>query len=88
MYTRGMQEPAFKPTQWIIFKQDDGGGFGRIVGGTFNGESWIYSVRGPITDTTYAEVGEEEITHFYENGSWLEPHNAGMGKASAYTEQS
>lgn len=82
-----MHEPAYKPTQWIIYKQGETGGFGSILGGTYTGESWLYSVHGPIVDTTYAEVYEEEITHFYENGSWLEPESGGIGRASAYTEQ-
>lgn len=82
-----MQEPAYKPTQWIIYKQGETGGFGRIIGGTYNGEAWIYSVRGPKTDTTYTEVYEGDITFFYENGSWLEPQHAGIGRASVYTEE-
>ena len=82
-----MNEPAYKPDQWVIYRQDGAGGFGQIVGGVHNGETWVYSVRGPITDTTFAEAYEDEITHFYENGSWLEPQHAGVGKTSVYTEQ-
>ncbi len=83
-----MNEPAYKPNQWILFKQDEAGGFGEIVGGTYNGETWVYSVKGPIIDTTYAEVYEEDVTHFYENNSWLERQHGSAGAASVYTEQS
>ena len=82
-----MIEPIYKPDQWIIYRQGDGGGFGQIVGGSHDGDAWIYSVRGPITDTTFATTRQDEITHYYENGSWLEPHSGGMANGSAYTDQ-
>jgi hypothetical protein len=82
-----MQLPSYKPDQWVVYEQGQTGGFGRILGASFNGESWVYSLRGPIVDTTYAEVYEPEITHFYENGSWLEAKHGNIGgKTSAYTD--
>jgi len=82
-----MQEPAYKPDQWIIYQQGEGGGFGQIVGGRYSSEAWIYSIKGPITDTTYASVREDEITFFNENGSWLEPQQGSLGKTSAYSNE-
>ena len=83
-----MNEPAYKPEQWVIYKQDAVGGFGQIVGAQFDSEVWTYSVRGVSLDTTYVSIREDEITHFNENGSWLEPQHAGTGNGSVYTEQS
>jgi|GEM_PF-5005245 len=83
-----MNGPKFKPEQWVMYKQGEAGGFGEIRGGFFDGETWLYSVYGPVIDTTFASVQQEEITHIYESGSWIEAHHETGGQSSAYTEQS
>lgn len=83
-----MIEPAYKPEQWVIYRFQDGtGGFGRITGGVFVSAEWNYSISGPDLDATYTSALQSEITHYYENGSWLEPQSTGVGRASVYTEQ-
>ena len=83
-----MKEPQYKPEQWVVYAFEDGtGGFGRIVGAYFNGSDWNYTIHGTNLDTTYVSATTEEITYFYENGSWLEPQHAGVGRASVYTDQ-
>lgn len=83
-----MREPLYKPEHWVTYQQGTGGGFGRIVGASFDGTTWIYSVAGPVLNTTYAGVQESEITMLFENGSWLAPRQNGSGNVggSAYTD--
>lgn len=81
-----MNEPGYKPDQWILYSSEAASGFGQIVGGTHDGSEWTYSVKGPILDTTLEAVPESSITHFYENGSWLEARHGSSAAASAYTQ--
>lgn len=82
-----MTIPTFQPDQWVIYKQDQTGGFGQIIGASFDGEAWNYSLRGPAIDTTFTAVTELDITHTYENGSWIEMNREVASHASAYTDQ-
>lgn len=79
-----MNEPTFKPDEWVIFKQDTLGGFGQIIGGTFDGNEWQYIVKNSLIDGTHRSVSENEITHTLENGNWSTPTHFG-GAGSAYT---
>jgi hypothetical protein len=80
-----MNEPIYKPEQWIIYQQGESAGFGQIVGGSYDGEMWNYSIKGSLLDTTFALARQNEIIRYYENGSWLEPRSGGIGNGSAYT---
>lgn len=80
-----MNTPQYRPEQWVLYEDvGESGGFGRIVGAAYDGETWHYSVHGPSTDTTYASPKEDEITHVYESGSWIESHHSAGGQESAY----
>lgn len=80
-----MKEPTYKPEQWIVYEQDGAGGFGQIIGGIFDGESWLYTVSGVSVDSEYVQVEQDEITHLLQNGSWLAPSHFG-GHTSVYSE--
>lgn len=93
-----MNTPLFRPEQWVLYEHaSEGGdeiitettaGFGKIVGGSYDGESWCYSVHGPMADTTYVVVPEASITHILESGSWMERHHdVDSRQSSAYTSQ-
>ena len=83
-----MTDPLYKPEHWITYKTGNAGGYGKIVGASFNGASWVYSVAGPLLDTTYFGVQEADITAVFENNSWLAPRQNGGGDSggSAYTD--
>lgn len=80
-----MQEPLYKPEHWITFQQGNTGGFGQIVGGSFDGETWLYTVEGSLADNPRRAVREDEVTYLFTNGSWLAPTHLG-GSGSAYKD--
>ena len=80
-----MKEPIYKPEHWITYQQGETGGFGRIVGGHFNSESWYYTVEGASADGTHTAVRESEIRFLFTNGSWLAPTSTGSS-GSAYKD--
>ena len=82
-----MITPLFKPQQWVLYQQENSGGYGAIVGATFDDQGWLYSIKGPELDTTSIAVAELDITHTYENGSWIEMNHETGTSASAYTDQ-
>lgn len=81
-----MQEPKYKPEHWVIYQQGESGGFGRISGGTFNGQGWYYTVQGAIATGQPHSVAETEIAYLYneDDKSWIAPAQAG-GQSSVYT---
>lgn len=80
-----MKEPMYRPEYWVTYQQGETGGFGRIIGGSFDGESWHYTIQGSLTDGTHCSVREEEIGYLFQNGSWLAPSGGG-NHASAYKD--
>ena len=80
-----MTEPTFKPETWIVFQQETNGGFGRIVGGYHDGESWQYTVEGASLSGDFHAVRNDEVTLALQNGSWIAPSKAG-GQGSVYTD--
>lgn len=83
-----MNEPAYKPDEWVVYQKDETyGGFGKIVGGSFTEEGWFYVVSGPLLDTTFVSIHQDEIIRLFENGSWLEPRRGANGGTSIYTNQ-
>lgn len=85
-----MTDPRYKPQYWVTYQQGQTGGYGQIVGATFDGQAWVYSVAGPSLNTAYTGVKEAEIIALYENSSWMAPRQNGGGNAggSAYTDTS
>ncbi len=80
-----MKEPAYKPETWVSFQQDEVGGFGRIIGGSFDGESWEYTIQGSSVDGLLYSAREDEIGYVLQNGSWLAPTGIG-NHGSAYKD--
>jgi hypothetical protein len=80
-----MNEPIYKPENWVTFQQGEEGGFGRIVGGSYDGETWHYTVAGSLADGSHQSVKEGEIGFLFQNGSWLAPTSSG-GHASIYKD--
>lgn len=72
-----MKAPTYKPDNWVTFEQGEGGGFGRIIGGSFDGEAWVYTVSGAEEDGSHQTVREDEIGYLFQNGSWLAPTGIG-----------
>lgn len=82
-----MNEPAYKPSTWILFQQGDGGGFGQVIGGNYDGETWVYTVSGSLQGGELRGVRQEEVTFLLDNGTWLAPTNF-SGENSAYAAPS
>jgi len=80
-----MKQPTYKPETWITFQQGETGGFGRIVGATFDGEAWVYSVAGANADGSHHAVRETEVSQLFQNNSWLTPTTA-ASSSSAYQD--
>jgi len=81
-----VKQPAYKPDTWVTYQQGHAGGFGRIIGGLFDGNEWIYTVSGLMTDGAHHAVREHEISHTLQNGSWVAPTALGSNE-SAYKDQ-
>lgn len=79
-----MKEPTFKPEQWITYQDGIGGGFGRIVGGVFENEAWVYTVAGASANGEHTQVAEASIIYLLQNNSWLAPTSFG-GQGSVYS---
>lgn len=79
-----MKEPTYKPEQWITFEQEGAGGFGKIIGGSFD-EGWTYTVKGSLANGELCMVHEKEIVYLLQNGSWLAPSHFG-GQGSVYSD--
>ncbi len=79
-----MKAPIYKPENWVNFEQGETGGFGKIVGGSFDGEGWLYIIAGSIADGSHTVAREDEITYLFQNGSWLAPSGNGGQGDSAY----
>ncbi|MGV9002300.1 MAG: hypothetical protein ACOH18_05100 [Candidatus Saccharimonadaceae bacterium] len=71
-----MKEPIYKPDMWVSYQQDEVGGFGRIIGGSFDGENWHYTIAGSREDGSSHSAKETEIGYVMQNGSWLAPTTA------------
>ena len=83
-----MNEPSYKPNEWVVYQKDeDFGGFGQIVGGSYSTEGWYYVLSGPLLDTTFVSVHQDEIIRLFENGSWLEPRHNGAGSSAYAADQ-
>lgn len=82
-----MQDPVYKPEQWITFEQGEAGGFGQIIGAAFGTDgSWYYTISGSQADGKNRAVREDEIRSTLQNGSWIAPSITGGGKVTAYTD--
>lgn len=82
-----MNQPSFKPEYWITYEQEDAGGFGRIVGGSYGSDGWSYLIAGALPNGELQTVKEEAIVLVYENGSWSAPSQI-TGQNSAYVSAS
>ena len=82
-----MTTPLFKPLQWVLYQQTEVGGYGKVVGATFDDQGWLYSIKGPAADTTSVIIPEDDISHAYENGSWIAINRETGTSESAYTDQ-
>lgn len=81
-----MKQPTYKPEAWVLYEEGTGGGYGRVTGANFDGESWVYTVSGALADGSLASVREEDIKQVLQNGSWLTITNA-AASSSAYQDQ-
>ncbi len=68
-----MQEPLYTPTQWVTYKHANGGGFGVIIGGDFDGKDWYYIIEGQLIERRAVRVKEDAILLMLDNKSWLPP---------------
>lgn len=68
-----MQEPTYLPHQWVTYSSANGGGFGKIIGGDFDGTEWHYIVQGQSVERPAVRVKESAIELTYDNRSWLPP---------------
>lgn len=80
-----MKQPTYKPEAWVLFQQGNNGGYGQVIGATFDGSAWLYTVTGSRVFGTYTTVREEEIKQVLQNGSWLTV-TAASASASAYQD--
>ena len=80
-----MKEPQFKPEYWVTYKQGEIGGFGRIIGGTFDGAAWHYTIQGSLADGSDNSVLESDITYLFQNGTWISTAG-GPNNSSAYKD--
>lgn len=80
-----MKQPTYKPEAWVLYQQESTGGYGHIIGASFNGEVWLYTVAGPQADGSHATVREDEITQILQNGSWL-AISVSAASSSAYQD--
>jgi hypothetical protein len=80
-----MHEPSFKPETWITYQQETNGGFGKIIGGHYDGTSWHYTVQGASAGGELQTVHENTITFSLQNGSWMAPTHL-TGQGSIYTD--
>ena len=88
-----MKEPLFKPGQWVCYqKEDNGGGFGEIIGGHFDSNDWEYVVQHAALDLNTdapdgtpidAVVRTDEIKFIYEGDNWMAPSKT-LGGNSVY----
>lgn len=79
-----MQEPTYKPGQWVVYQQLTAGGFGEIIGGRFDGEVWHYTVQSSQKNSD-AIIVAEEIKYTLEGGHWMPPNNI-IGNSSVYAQ--
>lgn len=68
-----MKEPTYTPNQWVTYKHGNGGGFGEIIGGDFDGTTWHYIVKGQSIERGSVRVKEADIILILDNHSWLPP---------------
>ncbi|UTX51198.1 hypothetical protein KI440_03250 [Candidatus Saccharibacteria bacterium TM7i] len=68
-----MKEPTYTPNQWVTYEHANGGGFGQIVGGDFDGHSWHYIVQGQSVERHAVRVKEDAVRLILDNHSWLPP---------------
>ncbi len=81
-----MNEPVFKPGKWISFQKDDTtGGFGKIIGGYFDGTNWLYAVEHATSSAGTTHVLFDEIKYSYEGETWMVP-NTIVGNSSVYAQ--
>lgn len=79
-----MNEPAYKPNQWVLYQvEETSAGFGQVVGGLYIDGTWKYHVRGATDSETNVQVHQDAITFILENGNWTAPQHFG-GSNSAY----
>lgn len=80
-----MKQPTYKPEAWVLYEQGNGGGYGHVVGATYSGETWLYTVAGTRADGSHTIIREEEVKQVLQNGSWLTVTTTGAS-ASAYQD--
>jgi len=80
-----MKQPTYKPETWVLYQQDETGGYGEIVGARYEGETWFYTVSGVSVDGSDVSVREEEVKQIMQNGSWLTVA-AASASSSAYQD--
>ena len=80
-----MHEPLYKPDFWVTYQQGETGGFGQIIGGVYDGETWHYTIKGSRVDGTHTSVRQDEFGYLFQNGSWLAP-TGGASNESAYKD--
>lgn len=68
-----MKEPIYAPDQWVTYEHANGGGFGKIVGGDFDGTDWYYAVKGQLVQGPAIRVKEDAVLLILDNKSWLPP---------------
>lgn len=79
-----MQEPTYKPGQWVAYQQGNTGGFGEIIGGRHDGNVWRYTVQNSSKNSD-AVVLAEEIKFTLEGGNWMAPNHI-VGNSSVYAQ--
>jgi len=66
-----MKEPKYNPGLWVVFKMNEGGAFGKIVGGNFNSDTgWVYYVENVSNPGTNFTVAEVDISATSDGGAW------------------
>lgn len=80
-----MKQPIYKPEAWVLYEQETAGGYGRVTGANFDGQTWVYTVSGASSNGSHVTVREEQVTQVLQNGSWLTVTNSAAA-SSAYQD--
>lgn len=82
-----MKQPAYKPETWVLFQQGETGGYGHVIGASFENGTWLYTVAGSLGDGSTRAVREEDITQLLQSGSWQAISVSAGNGGSAYQDQ-
>lgn len=53
--------PAYKPSQWLRYNYGDTQAVSKVVGASFNGSVWQYTVTDPSNPDAYVQITEDGV---------------------------